>query len=97
MGENFTSSAPGDGRLSKLLLLFAVIVAAGISTVWEHVRAVRAGYRLHGLEIQREKLREEHRRLEVKLAREERLETLEGRARKLGLPIPGEAAEIDGD
>ena len=86
-----------NARLSKLLLLFAMIVAVGIATVWQHVRAVRAGYRLHALEVQREKLREEHRRLEVKHAREARLETLEERARKLGLPIPGEMPEIDGD
>lgn len=83
--------------MSKLLFLFAMIVAVGIGTVWQHVRAVRAGYRLHALEMQREKLREEHRRLEVKHAREERLETLEDRARKLGLPVPGEMPVIDGD
>ena len=79
------------GRLPKLMLLLAMIVAMGIATVWEHVRATRAGYRLHALEIQREKLREEQRRLEIKRMREDRLEVLEERAKKLGIPMPGEA------
>jgi hypothetical protein len=78
-------------RLPKLLIVLAVLVAVGISTVWEHLRAVRAGYRLAALEQQREKLREERRKLEVKRAKEERLDVLEERARKIGVPIPGEA------
>src|SRR5438309_1906838 len=60
------------GRLPRLLLALAVLVGAGIATVWEHVRTVRAGYRLNGLEVEREKLREERRRLEIKHADEAR-------------------------
>ncbi|HVY62358.1 MAG TPA: hypothetical protein VHF22_11930 [Planctomycetota bacterium] len=78
------------GRLPRLLLLLAVLVGAGIATVWEHVRAVRAGYRLNALEVEREKLREERRRLEIKRAEEARLDRLEDRARHLGIAIPGE-------
>ncbi len=78
------------GRLPRLLLLFALLVGTGIATIWEHVRAMRAGYRLHALEVEREKLREERRRLEIRRVREERLEALEERARALGIEIPGQ-------
>jgi cell division protein FtsL len=87
---------PGRGRIPRLLLFLAVIVASGIGTVWEHVRAVRAGYRLHALEAQRERLTEERRRLEIKKAREERLDVLERRAKDLGIPNPALAPPVEG-
>lgn len=79
------------GRLPKVALAMAALVAIGIATVWQHARAVRAGYRLHALEVERERLREERRRLEIRRAREERLDLLEERARKLDIEAPGRA------
>jgi len=87
---------PGRGRLPRLLLFLAVLVSTGIGTVWEHVRAVRAGYRLHALETQRERLHEERRRLEIKKAHEERIDILEERARKLKIPSPMDLPPIEG-
>jgi cell division protein FtsL len=95
LADIISQTSMGEGRLLRILLCLAVLVAIGISTVWEHVRAVRAGYKLHALEVQREKLREERRRLEIRRAREERLEVLEERARRLGMPIPGEALPLE--
>jgi cell division protein FtsL len=80
----------GGGRISRLLLALAVLVGVGIATVQEHVRALRAGYRLQTLEHERESLREERRRLEIRAAKESRIDVLEERARKVALPIPGE-------
>jgi len=92
-----TADAPPPDRgagLPRLLLLLALLVATGIGTVWEHLRAVRAGYRLHALEVERERLREELRKLEVKRSQEERLDVLEERARRLGIEIPGAPAPV---
>ncbi len=84
-------------RLPKLLLILAAVVSIGVSTVWQHLRALRAGYRLAALEAARERLHAERRFLEVMRAREERLDRLEERARKIGVPIPGERSpEADG-
>src|SRR4051794_40990169 len=82
-------------RLPRLLLTLALLVGAGIATVWHHVRVVRAGYRLNALEVERERLREERRRLEIKRAQESRLDVLEERARKLGIPIPGHLPPVE--
>lgn len=98
MGASRPATPDRGHRLPRLLLALAVLVGAGIATVWHHVRVVRAGYRLNALEVERERLREERRRLEIKRAQESRLDVLEERARKLGIPIPGQLppAEVVG-
>ena len=80
-------------KLSRVFFALAVLVALAVATVAAQVRAVRAGYRLHALEVERERLTEEARRLELVHARESGIEKLKERARRLGLPLPGEEGE----
>ncbi len=77
-------------KLWQYALALVVLVAIAVATVLQHVRVVRAGYRIHALERDRERLVEQRRRLELRRAREARWEALVERARRLGISIPGE-------
>jgi len=72
----------------RYLIALGLILALGLATVREQVRAMRAGYRIQELERRREQLVEMRRRLEVQRERESRPDLLVGRATKLGMPIP---------
>jgi hypothetical protein len=77
-------------KVWQYVLALLVFIALALATVWQQVRLTRAGYRLHALEQDRERLVEQRRKLEVRRAREERVDVLVERARKLGLALPGE-------
>jgi len=89
-----TGAGPSGWLLTHYLLALLVLCGLGIATVWQHTRAVRAGYRLGALERQREALREEERKLDLERARESRLDVLMERARRLDVRIPGEDPEV---
>jgi hypothetical protein len=77
-------------RIGLYVVALAALTSVGAVTVWQHMRAVRAGYRLGALEKERQALREQERKLELLRLEESALEALERRARELDLPIPGE-------
>lgn len=82
------------GRVAQYVFALLTLVCLSLTTVWHHTRAVRAGYRLSELEQEREGLRERARQLELDLMRAERVEALEDRCRRLGLPLPGGDPEV---
>lgn len=77
-------------KVWQYMVALAVVVGLAIATIWQHVRMVRAGYRLQALERDRDRLDEQRRKLELKLAAEERWDALVERARALGIAVPGE-------
>jgi hypothetical protein len=78
-------------KLWQYALALLVFIAVGVLAVVQHVRVVRAGYRLAALERDRDRLVEQRRRLELRRAREERYDVLAERARRLGIAVPDEA------
>lgn len=81
---------PTATRLTQYVIAVATLVVIGVATVWLHMRAVRAGYRLGALESERVSLRAQERKLELVKTHESRLEALEARAKRLGLRLPGQ-------
>ncbi len=77
------------GRVAQYVFALLTLIGLSLTTVWHHTRAIRAGYRVSELEQEREGLRERARQLELDLMRAERVEELEERCRRLGLPLPG--------
>lgn len=77
-------------KVWQYALALVVLVALAVATVWQQVRLVRSEYRLQALEVDRDRLTEQRRKLEVRRAREERVDLLVDRARRLGLRLPGE-------
>ena len=77
-------------RLWQYGLALVIVVCVAIAAIWQQVRVVRAGYRLHGLERDRDLLPEERRQLELARAHEARWDALIERAHKLRIPVPGE-------
>ena len=74
-------------KLSHYLAVLVVVAGLGIWVVGLHVERVRAGHRIHRLELEREKLLRERKQLRLRFEQEATPEKLRERARPMGIGV----------
>ncbi|MBI4568929.1 MAG: hypothetical protein HY719_11100 [Planctomycetes bacterium] len=85
-------------RVHHALIVLALFVLLAVVIVWRQVQAVALGYEVGRLELRRDAVEEDNRRLAVVLTEEKSPARLERRAREFKPPVdlvpPHEAARL---
>ena len=72
-------------KVTRYLVLIAVLTLFGLATVWQRLELLRLGYEIHELERVAERLREESRDLEGRIVELTGPEEVARKAEELGL------------